>query len=168
MSKIILTEQSSAASTPSSGKVAVYCHTDGKLRSVDDAGAVSIYTTVFGTEFYEYDSDGEDSTTSTSYQTKLTGSPTLTTGQTYRIGFSAKGRSTGVCRPDFEFSINGDKTWTYTKNLVADGDPDMIGGFHYYSPGSTGAKTLTIKYKCAVASGTTYISEAKIEVWRVS
>lgn len=43
MSYITLNEQASAVATPASGKARVYVGTDGLLRSVDDAGAVTAY-----------------------------------------------------------------------------------------------------------------------------
>lgn len=170
MSKLILTEQSSTPATATTGKSALYFRTDGILRSIDDTGTVTTYSgATFGSEFYEYSSDAESSTTSTTYQTKLTGSPTLTSGNKYRIGFSAQLRNSGSSNSfSAEFSINGETTWVALREQVADTDTDFAGGFHYYTPGSTGVKNLTIKYKRTGTTGTVYITYAKIEVWRVS
>jgi hypothetical protein len=44
MSKIVMVEQALVPITPTSGKVAVYVGPDGLLRSVDDAGVVTVYS----------------------------------------------------------------------------------------------------------------------------
>ena len=44
MSIITLTEQGSAPSTPASSMTKVYVGSDGLLRSVDDAGTVTVYS----------------------------------------------------------------------------------------------------------------------------
>lgn len=43
MSSIIVVGQATAPTTPTAGKVRIYAGTDGNLRSVDDAGAVTVY-----------------------------------------------------------------------------------------------------------------------------
>lgn len=122
-------------------------------------------TSVFGSEFQEVSSDGESSTTSSTYQQKLrltTG--TLPSGK-YRIGW--------------QFSVFVDATGDVTSKVILDDSTDLDhhsidnstddynsnGGFSYHSSFS-GIHTVDIVYKAN--SGTALIKHARLEIWRIS
>lgn len=130
--------------------------------------AASGGASVFGNEFEEASSDTESSTTSSTWQTKLSHTTaSLTNGSKYRIGYSFEVRNSdtsGEVLVDVEIDGVDVAEMRYepqdTDNYI------MQSGF-YYSDTLSGATTIAIKYSQS-GYGTAYIKKARIEIWRVS
>ena len=127
-------------------------------------------SSIFGSEFYEEESLGESSTTSTSYQTKLT----LTTGSLpagkYRIGWGF-GWSFGSTSYDFkaEVTVNDVTELLDLHQEPKDSGVDQLyhcGGFGYWS--GSGVTTIKVIYCTENGGITAYIRDARLEIWRVS
>jgi len=123
----------------------------------------------FGSDFSQASSDGESTTSSTTPQQKLrltTG--TLTSGETYRIGYSYEfNHNSGSTSTNQRVQIND--TITIMEQLVEIQDTTnyhAVGGFYYY----TGAgSTINIDLDYWAESGaTSAIRRARLECWRVS
>jgi hypothetical protein len=169
-------EGSNVANTP---------HTDlnfvGDGVSVSDAGSgvatVNIAggtASVFGSEFQEASSEGESSTTNSSYQLKIR----LTTGTvlagTYRIGWSYEWIS-NTTLIDAGYNVDVD-SGTIIHEVVPAPTRIYVGGTYYSISGfehmalSNASHTIDLNYKANILSngGTTYIRRARLEIWRVS
>lgn len=122
----------------------------------------------FGSEFAETSVDAEDTNTTTTQEDRIDyTTASLTAGQKYRVSYYFEGK---VANPgekaDFTFIVDGT---TRGACEVKDDYYVAQSGFYYYTPGSTGTKSIKIGYN--VGSGTTgtaYIRNARVEIWRVA
>ena len=127
--------------------------------------------TVFGSEFSEGSSDGESSTTNTSFQQKLR----LTTGSLpsgkYRVGWSYEWSFSSTSY-DFkaQVQINDSTTIAEHQEEPQDSGSDQwhkAGGFYYHT--GSGVLNIDIDYcRSSSSGGTAYIRRARLEIWRVS
>jgi hypothetical protein len=131
-------------------------------------------TSVFGSEFQEASSEGESSTTNSSYQLKIR----LTTGTvlagTYRIGWSYEWIS-NTTLIDAGYNVDVD-SGTIIHEVVPAPTRIYSGGTYYNISGfehmalSNASHTIDLNYKANILSngGTTYIRRTRLEIWRVS
>jgi len=131
-------------------------------------------SSIFGSEYDYAESDGESSTTSDTYQEKVS----ITTGTvpagTYRIGWAFEFASS-TDRADCSFRVEADASTTINeitpapKKKYADGVWATQSGFKHMSL-TNASHTIDLDYKANVAAegGTTYIRKARLEIWRVS
>jgi hypothetical protein len=126
-------------------------------------------TTVFGSDYQRQESLSESTTTSSTFQTKVT----LTTGAltgTYRIGYGAKMKNNddaGEARlyNSTDASQFGGVHGVRTK-VLADEYQTISGVYEITLTGSS--KTIVLQYRDKVGGNTQYIMDAWIEFWRVS
>ena len=172
MSKLIFSEVGEPE-TPSSGKVVFFFDSaDGKPKYKDDTGSVFDFTptVVFGSEFQEEESLGLSSTTSETPQTKLEMiTPVLPAGK-YRIGWTYTwAHSAG--NTDFEgfINLNGTNVRTHSQEPKDQGtDQNHICSGFVYEDLANQAHTIQINYSTEDSDDTAFISEARLEIWRVS
>lgn len=165
MSIITLTEQGSAPSTPASSMTKVYVGSDGLLRSVDDAGTVTVYSGVKPAP----DVILEDQKTSG------TSAGTSTSGSWYAATIN-----TIVRDPDslvtlvsntFTFSVDGYIEWGFTflrpDNFrtrllnATDSTEDAI-SFTEYSNQGTENSNVWSRYSAFVTAGKDYRIDRKV------
>lgn len=129
-----------------------------------DPGPVS----VFGTEHQEEESDGTSSTTSTSFQNKLTLTTPSVPAGLYRVGFFYEwnGSHGGY---DVRVEVRHESTvLAYNTKAPEDSDAyESVGGYKYVNL-SGGVEDFHIKYRTQNSSGTARIRRARLELWRVS
>ncbi len=125
----------------------------------------------FGSEFQQASSDSQSTTTSTSFVQKLR----LTTGTlpsgTYRIGWTYEyaHKSTSY---DFrgQVQINDTTTIHNIRDESQDSGTDQrkpCAGFYYHT--GSGVLNIDIDYcRSSSSGGTSYIWNARLEIWRVS
>jgi len=132
---------------------------------------------VFGTEDDASESDGESTTTSTSFQNKLT----LTTASlpigTYRIGWYAEIKSNDGTNDGCEGQVDLDAGTILAQVESMNADPGGIsGGDGHWLPmsgmkrvafGSAATHTIEIDFR-QTSSNTARIRRARIEIWRVA
>jgi len=130
-------------------------------------------STVFGTEYDYAESEGESSTTSDTYQQKLRLTTSTVPAGTYRIGW-AFAHSSSTDKLDCGFKIELDDTTVLSeptpnmKGKSADGSYYGMSGFKHTSL-TNASHTIDIDYiaNLDAQAGTTYIKQARIEIWRV-
>lgn len=150
---------------------------DGVSVSDSTSGAVVTIaggsSSVFGTEYDYAESEGQSSTTSDTYQEKLSLSTGVLPAGTYRIGWSF-GYASTQNRTDCGFKIEIDDTTTINEFTPAptkkstEGAWYALAGFQHVSL-TNAAHTIDIDYLANAdgQGGTTYILNARLEIWRV-
>lgn len=119
--------------------------------------------TVYGTERHYGDSDAESTTTSTTFQTKVTFTTSNLPSGTYRLewAFEASNASNGVLS---EYRV-WDHTSTYANpTMEADNDYLAFAGFKEFA--ASGVKTFSLEYKRQ--GGTCKIRNARLSLIRVA
>ena len=153
-----------SASSPSSGEVLQF--------SAGSWTNATAPTGTFGTEFNQASSEGESSTSSTTFQSKVNIkiSSGLPNG-TYRIGW--------YCEPftqdkdvGCEVQIERDDSTILSSMVTSEQNDqptrDSFSGFRYETV-NTGGITIDINWRrTPIKDGTAYIRRARIEIWRVS
>lgn len=127
---------------------------------------------IFGSFFQDVESLGLSSTTSTTYQTKLTlTTPSLPIGR-YRLGwtYSWSYSSTG---DDFEARILLNTTTQIMAHAQEpkDSGTDQLhrhSGFEYIDVTSPGVQTIDLQWRTDDGSETAWIQRTRMEFWRVS
>lgn len=125
---------------------------------------------VYGTEYHYAESLGLSTTTSTTFQNKLTLNTSLPAG-TYRVGWGYAW-SYSSTNNDFVSRVEADGT-TYAEHQEEpqDNGADQVSpvsGFFNVTFGSAGSRSFTIDYRSQTGWNTARISHARLEVWRVS
>ena len=127
-------------------------------------------TTVFGQNFQQEESLTLSSTTSTTYQTKLTLTTASVPPGTYRLGWTYSW-SHGSTGSDFEARIreNGTDIMLHAQEPQDSGTDQLHrhSGFHYTTVASTGSQTYTLQYRTDSGGTTAYIQRVMMEFWRV-
>lgn len=137
----------------------------------------SIFATYVPTQQYDtirlidqVSSDSVSSTTSTSYQTKLTMTTSPIVSGTYRIGWCYDWRYTDTSS-NFQGIVvaNGTTIYEHNQEPKDSGSDQSIpnSGFTYITL-PNGVTTINIKYKAQRSDKTAYISNAKLELWSVT
>jgi len=122
----------------------------------------------FGSEFYEESSDGESSTTSSSWQEKIE-IENLDIGPAgkYRVGWYAEIRNSSTSGSVEARVLVGGTTVALEVLEPQDGSNYYdFSGFYYYTHVS-GTVDIEINWR-QIDTGTAYIRRARIEIWRVS
>lgn len=121
---------------------------------------------IFGSEFDEASSEIESSTTSSGYQQKLRlATDTLPAGK-YRIGWNFQLRASyflGTTEAQIELD---DTDVLGNGGVVGAQGVSACGGYAYRTFGTAASHTIDIDYR-SPGSGTAYISNARLEIWRV-
>lgn len=132
-------------------------------------------SSIFGSEYDYAESEGESSTTATTWQQKVRLSVSNIPTGTYRIGWSYEWSFSTQESSNAAFTVNIDEgvntihqsEMGVAKNVeYNDGSFFGSGGFGH-EPLSVGNHTIDLNFK-ASAAGTTYIRKARLEIWRVS
>jgi len=144
----------------------------GAAVSASDSGSgvAEIYIEpTFGSYYGWAISDGQSSSNSTSWQTKVTyTSPTVPAGN-YRIGYTFEWRR-NTASNDFKGRVVLDGTTTIMEINSESKDSNswfLVGGFDIVNL-SNATHTITIQYSGETSGNTSYIRRARIEFWRVS
>lgn len=123
---------------------------------------------IFGSNFQQESSDGESSTTSSTFQQKLRLTTSELPSGVYRIGFYYEWQKSGLS--DFLSRVQVNDTTNISEGFeeAVDAGSDqwfVRGGFGYYS----GSGVLNIDLDYAASGGdTSYIRRARLEIWRIS
>jgi len=129
----------------------------------------------FGSEYDYAESEGESSTTSTSWQQKIRLSVTGITAGTYRIGWSYEWSLSNHEKSGSSFNVDIDEGVSeihqvemgVEKNAkYSDGSFYVSSGFGH-EPLSSGSHTIDLNFK-ALSGCTNYVRKARLEIWRVS
>lgn len=122
-------------------------------------------STVFGSEYQYNSSDGESSTTSTLWQTKVSlVTPALPAG-TYRIGYTYQpGVDTNSVLGEFRVQRNA--VTISQSTFESDNDRHLWGGFFHVA--TSGVQTITIQYCSPDGYAAAQIRRARLEIWRVA
>jgi hypothetical protein len=123
---------------------------------------------IFGSEQAETSTDAEATNATTTYSDRIDyTTASLTSGRKYRIGFSFQGKTANPGEQG-DYIVEVDST-TRADIEVKDNYYSTYGGFYYFTPGSTGTKSIKIRYRVKTGTtGTAYIKNARIEIWRVA
>ena len=124
---------------------------------------------VFGSESAETSSDAEATNATTTYSDKISyTTASLTSGRKYRIGWSYEGKALNAGEQT-EFNVEVDGTSISLIEIKDNYYNGTQGGFYYYTPGTTGTKVIKIQHRVKTGTtGTSYIKNARIDIWRVS
>ena len=141
--------------------------------TVDSKGRITAASnggSVFGTEFSTAVSEDISSTTSTSYQQKLTHSTGTVPAGTYRIGWYYEWiRNTASNDFKAQIQINNSVIIMEQKQENKDGSSwNNVGGFYNHTISSPENITVDIDYAGETTGNTSYIRRARIEIWRVA
>ena len=128
---------------------------------------------VFGSEFEEFSSLAQSSTTSSSFQSKLSATTALKPAGKYRITFNAQATNKdGDKATEVEFEINGSAQHNHSDGgdyitVISKEDNQWTSEFvvSYITLGSPATIDLDINYR--KDDKTARISDARIEIWRV-
>ncbi|HHZ95126.1 MAG TPA: hypothetical protein EYN67_06115 [Flavobacteriales bacterium] len=139
---------------------------DTLLATVDDVG-------VFGTEFEEFSSLAQSSTTSSSFQSKISVTTALKPAGEYRITFNAQATNKdGDKATEVEFKVDGTAQHNHSNGgdyitVISKEDDQWTSEFvvSYITLGSPATIDLDINYR--KDDKTARISDARIEIWRV-
>jgi hypothetical protein len=145
--------------------------TIGQVLIANSGTVASWQTFVFGSEYMFAESLGESSTTSPTYQNKVTLSTGLIPAGTYRIGWSYLYRLNTASR-DFGARVQVDNTTTVwearveTKDAGSDQRVSASGFYHIALTNAT--HIIDLDYRSANGTNTAYIYTAVLEFWRVA
>jgi len=107
----------------------------------------------------------ESNTTSTIFQTKVTETKFLPVGK-YRIQWCFQGREAGANSiPEYRVLFNGAQVWIIV-DPIDTSKATSYGCFLYVDVATAGNITWTLEYRNQTSGRTTYISGAKIELYR--
>jgi len=126
---------------------------------------------IFGSEYDYAESEGQSSTSSTSYQQKLRMTTATIPSGTYRISWSFEWSCSSDRTPASGFIVELDGTTALSEVAMApqknygDGCFYTSSGFKHTSLTAV-SHTIDINFKGGV--GTAYIRNARIEFWRIS
>jgi len=128
---------------------------------------------VFGSEFEEFNSLAQSSTTSSSFQSKLSATTALKPAGKYRITFNAQATNKdGDKATEVEFEVNGVAQHNHVDGgnyitVISKEDNQWTSEFivSYITLGSPATIDLDINYR--KDDKTARISDARIEIWRV-
>jgi len=142
---------------------------ESKFRSWEEVEVFS----VFGTEFEEFSSIPESSTTSSSFQSKLSVTTALKPAGKYRIMFNAQATNKdGDKATEVEFEVDGVAQHNHSDGgdyitVISKEDNQWTSEFvvSYITLGSPSTIDLDINYR--KDDKTARISDARIEIWRV-
>lgn len=143
----------------------------GLTASDNGDGSVTITassTSVYGTEFQENSSDGVSSTTSTTFQEKVS----ITTGSlppgTYRIGWYFEHTADNtITESEVQIELNNTTVLSLTTEEFQDAVNWVgIGGFVYQS--LSGVNTIDMDHRTTNGGTGVDIRRARLEIWRVS
>lgn len=139
---------------------------DGAKRKVQKQN-VGGSASVFGSQHHEASSDGQSTTTSTTFVTKLT----LTTSSLplgkYRVGFSCEYSNEDDSLTSVQVTVDGTAHAIPTGYPWDDTEWHAGSGF-FYLDAISGAKTIKIEYKTESGTKDAYIRRARLEIWRIS
>jgi hypothetical protein len=125
---------------------------------------------VFGSEAQNAASEGESTTTQTTYQEKLKLTTSSLSGGVYRVGWHNEMRCSSVAN-DALYRIQVDDTTTLAEvnNEIGDNANYLPGAGFGYVTLTSGVHTIDMDYRVEGGPGTTaYIRRARIELWKVS
>lgn len=145
--------------------------TDGQVLTADSAEATGVKwgsgNTVFGNGYEQAESDGESTTTSSTYQTKLSHTTAALAAGNYKISFYFELKnSTNESAAQALVEVGSTEIanpYVYTKDDTS--TYWSCGGYRFLN--LSGAQTITIKYR-EQSGGTARIRKARIEIFRVS
>lgn len=149
-----------------------YNSSTGKFRAYENGAATNVIgggSSVFGSDFQHAEDETRTTTTSSTYQDKVS----LTTGAltgTYRVGWSAVHDCAANNRIVYSRLYNSTDAVAYEEilnQLSTTSERRHIGGFNFVTfTGS--AKTFVIQFRSSQSGTTSGIAYAHIELWRVS
>ena len=126
----------------------------------------------FGTYFVTNSSDTSSSTTSSTFQLKLSLSTGTVPAGVYRIGWYYEwGYNGGTTDFRAQVQINNTTTIMEQRQEPQDVGTDQwhpVGGFYNYTAATSAALTIDLDYCSSAAGSTSYIRNARLEFWRVS
>lgn len=148
----------------------MWWNTTSKHLKIYDGTGDRVIVDVFGNDYESASSSGESSTSSSSFQDKLSHTTASLTG-TYRVGWHSVVRA-------------GTADTTGEVRLYNSTDTAVVGALQAYFPSSTteriqvggfaevvfsgSAKTFKVQWRDQAGGNTQYIEDARIELWRVS
>jgi hypothetical protein len=141
--------------------------------TVTDAGSGQATVTIpggtFGSNAENAESDTESTTTSETFQTKLSHTTASVPAGTYRLGWRYEVTNSSSSYESQVEIAEGGTVYGLT-NYEPDQGNSFIAqaGFKYITYGSAGTRTFTIKYKTSDDEGTAKIRRVRLEFWRVS
>jgi hypothetical protein len=125
---------------------------------------------IFGTEYVYAESLGQSQTNSETFQNKVT----LTTGNlpsgTYRIGW-AFNWALDASNENFEAEIDQvsqGQLWSMIQEPKDAGNDQQIPASAFIELSLSGVQNFELNYRTSDSNDTAFISDAKIEFWRVS
>jgi hypothetical protein len=126
---------------------------------------------IFGTQAQDAASDGESSTSSTSWVPKVTmTTPSLPAGR-YRIGWNYEWRYDSIANNAIvRVQLDDSATLMEMQQEPKDAGSDQSinkAGFGYVTLGA-GVHTIDLDYRSSNGTYSTYIKRARLEIWRVS
>lgn len=141
---------------------------DRQVLSTNAAGTLSWQVPVAQYQYAE--SLTNSSTTSTTFQTKVTlTTPTIPAG-TYRVGWTyAVSHGTADRRSEERIVVDGTQVYIVDPEIGRTGAYWPGAGFDEVTFGSAASHTITLQYRRQSASSfTVNIKEARLEIWRVA
>ena len=135
----------------------------------DGTWAAPAGSATFGSQYHSATSEGEDTTTSTSYQTKLTLTTSSLPSGTYLLSWSAE---VGNSQRDRDTLVKISDASVGTLNEARKGKVDTDGGYtilsgSYELASISGVRTITMGYKVNTTD-TAKIRCARFTFWRIS
>jgi hypothetical protein len=140
-------------------------------RQIPDKGYVDSVT-IFGQNYSQNSSEGQSSTTSNTYQNKLTLTTASLPSGNYRINWYYEWTHSSISDFfDAQVQVNNVTTiMNHIQEPKQSGTSNWVSssGFYYYS-GISGVLTIDLDYRTSTATSTTsYIRRARLELWRIS
>lgn len=133
------------------------------IQNGGDPNQVDITVGNFGRQYFYQESDALSTTTSSTFQNKVTFTTTSLPSGTYRLGYTCEisNASNGVLT-ELQVTLGGSTVALPT--MEADNDFLLFGGFVHRS--LSGVVTANMNYRAATG-GTAQIRRARLELWRV-
>lgn len=125
---------------------------------------------VFGKNYEYFSSEGNSTTTSRSYQTKLTGNTSsLVAGQRYRISWYMEHINLGSTSDisDVRMLVDGTEVGLDIYEQEDSSEIRSFSGFYEFTAPSSISIPLVLQYR-QIDGGTCFVRRARIEIWRVS
>jgi hypothetical protein len=151
-----------AATAPTSGQV---------LTATSSTSATWQTPPVFSSFFQQASSDVESTTTSTTFQNKVTLTTSSLVSGTYRIGWMYEW-SYNSTNSNFQARVQLNNATDLMIHIQEpkDGATNQFhqaGGF-YYAVGISGVQTIDLDYSSSVVNSTSRIRRARLDIWRVA